>query len=166
MMRFVVLAFLALWPLAARAADAPAFEKTHIAIVRENALGRISWPLKVELADNDERRAYGFMNRAKIPPSTGMIFVYDRPQPVRMWMKNTVISLDMLFFDMNGEVVMIKDRAQPGDLTPVGPDEAICAVLEIAGGEAARMGIKPGDRLEDVKPLEPCAQAGIRMLQQ
>ncbi len=141
------------------APQAAPLQTQDIEIVRETPQGRIAWPIKAEIADNDETRAYGFMNRQKIPPSTGMLFVYPQPMVVKMWMKNTLVSLDMLFFDATGKVVFIKERAQPGDLTPQGPDDEVCAALEVAGGEVKRLGFKTGDRLGDTKLLEPCAKA-------
>lgn len=105
----------------------------------------------VELATDDASRERGLMFRKNLPAMAGMLFVYEHPANRQFWMKNTLIPLDMLFFAPDGRVVFIHPSATPGSLEPVGPDgpEAsdVCAVLEIAGGEAARLGIGPGDRL-------------------
>lgn len=109
--------------------------------------------VRVELATDPVTRAQGLMNRAHLPAGQGMLFVYETPQPASFWMKNTLIPLDMLFFDARGVLRHIHAKAQPLDLTPVpgadpgDPDPARLMVLEIGGGEAARLHLAPGDRL-------------------
>lgn len=107
-----------------------------------------SLTFKIEVADDSEERAIGLMHRETLGRSAGMLFVYDRPQDVSFWMKNTLIPLDMIFIDKTGVVRDVHHNAIPGDLTPItsGPD--IFAVLEINGGLAARYGIKPGAELQ------------------
>ena len=84
------------------------------------------------------------MFRRSLAPDRGMIFPYQPPQEVAFWMKNTLIPLDMLFIRGDGTIVRIA-TAKPLDLTPVSSGEPISAVLEIAGGRAAELGIKEGD---------------------
>ncbi|MBU6235954.1 MAG: DUF192 domain-containing protein [Alphaproteobacteria bacterium] len=103
---------------------------------------------KAELATDPDSRARGLMFRKKLASNAGMLFVYDEPGRRAFWMKNTLIPLDMLFFNQKGELVYIHSEATPEDLTPLGPNRNdICAILEIAGGQAARQKIKVGDRL-------------------
>ena len=64
-----------------------------------------------------------------------------------MWMKNTLIPLDMLFVDAAGHIVNIHERAVPGSLDPIAAAAAVRAVIELNGGTAARFGIRPGDRV-------------------
>jgi uncharacterized membrane protein (UPF0127 family) len=101
----------------------------------------------VEVADTAEARAEGLMNRASMPEFSGMLFVYDSPQPVAFWMRNTLIPLDMLFFDAEGRLVTIGREARPLDETPIVGGDAIQYVLEINGGLAAELGIEPGAEL-------------------
>jgi hypothetical protein len=76
-----------------------------------------------------------------------MLFEYDRVQPVSFWMKNTLIPLDMLFVDQRGRIINIHERAVPGSLEPIAAAAPARAVIELNGGTAARLGIKPGDRV-------------------
>jgi uncharacterized membrane protein (UPF0127 family) len=101
----------------------------------------------VEVMDTAGERAQGLMNRESLPRFSGMLFVYDRPQPVAFWMKNTLIPLDMLFFDSAGRLTRIKAGAQPLDETPVPGGDAVQYVLEINGGLAAELGIELGAEL-------------------
>lgn len=115
----------------------------------------------VEIADTDETRAYGLMNRPFMPKSAGMLFIYDRPGPASFWMKNTLIPLDMLFIDEHGVVKAIHENAIPGDLTPIYGGEGIKAVLEINGGLARKMRIAAGDHIRhptfsSTSPVWPC----------
>ncbi len=101
----------------------------------------------VEVADDAAERAEGLMFREKLPASSGMLFVYDHPQPVAFWMKNTLIPLDMIFIGADGRVEQVHAKAMPGDLTPIpGPGDTLM-VLEIGGGLAARLGLGEGAEL-------------------
>jgi uncharacterized membrane protein (UPF0127 family) len=102
---------------------------------------------RVEVVDDAAERARGLMFRDSLPRFSGMLFVYEAPQPVAFWMRNTLIPLDMLFFDAEGRLVSIKHDAQPLDETPVPGGEAIRYVLEINGGMAAELGIDLGAEL-------------------
>jgi len=99
---------------------------------------------KVEVVDDAAERARGLMYRETLPKFSGMLFVYEKPQPVAFWMKNTLIPLDMLFFDDAGRLVKIKSEARPHDETPVVGGDDIRFVLEINGGLAEELGIEPG----------------------
>lgn len=101
----------------------------------------------VEIADDDTERATGLMHRDMLPLSAGMLFVYDRPQQLSFWMRNTLIELDMLFVDPTGTVQHIHNRAQPGDETPITGGPGLTHVLEINGGLAQRLGITVGSVL-------------------
>ena len=99
----------------------------------------------VEVATTPEQQERGLMFRKVVPANTGMIFIWAEDQPVSMWMKNTVVPLDMLFVEHGGRIEKIIANAVPYDLTPLSSDEPVQAVVEIAGGEAARQNIKVGD---------------------
>ena len=101
----------------------------------------------IELADDDAERAQGLMHRESLPMSSGMLFVYPQPRFAGFWMKNTLISLDMLFLDATGTVTHIHHEAIPHDETPIIGGNSILAVLEINGGLARQMGIKVGSQM-------------------
>ncbi|KIN72898.1 DUF192 domain-containing protein [Sulfitobacter guttiformis] len=102
----------------------------------------------VDVADTDATRSQGLMHVAALPLSKGMLFVYQRPQILSFWMRNTLIELDMLFIDSFGVIEHIHERAQPHDETPISPGSMLLTgVLEINGGLARRLGIKAGDVL-------------------
>ncbi len=98
----------------------------------------------VEVADDDAERAEGLMFRESMAKFSGMLFVYDRPQPVAFWMRNTLIPLDMLFFDGSGRLAAIKVDATPHDETPIPGGSDIRYVLEINGGLSRELGIEEG----------------------
>lgn len=101
----------------------------------------------IELADTPGERSQGLMHRESMPQSAGMLFVYDRPQPVSFWMRNTLIPLDMIFMDATGTVQHIHENAVPLDESGIDGGDDIQFVLEINGGLASRLGIKPGSEL-------------------
>ena len=103
---------------------------------------------KVEVADDVEERSRGLMFRESLPSGAGMLFVYERAQPVSFWMKNTLIPLDMVFLDKTGTVQHVHANAVPGDLTPIFGGDNILAVLEIKGGLAGGIGIAPGSQMQ------------------
>jgi uncharacterized membrane protein (UPF0127 family) len=98
----------------------------------------------VEVAATPEQQERGLMFRRSIAPDHGMIFPYNPPQHVAFWMKNTVIPLDIIYIRDDGHIARIV-TAKPLDETPLPSGEPIVAVLEIAGGRAAQLGIRPGD---------------------
>lgn len=102
----------------------------------------------VDIADDESSRARGLMHVAEMPLSYGMLFIYQRPQIMSFWMRNTLIELDMLFLDSFGVIQHIHHRAKPLDETAIsGGDKMLTGVLEINGGLARRLGIKVGDVL-------------------
>ena len=101
----------------------------------------------VEVADDSAERAQGLMGRESLPTRGGMLFVYDIPNSVAFWMKNTLIPLDMLFFDGAGQLVSLHENARPLDETPIPGGAGVQFVLEINGGLARDLGIGPDARL-------------------
>lgn len=99
----------------------------------------------VEMARSPAEQTKGLMFRTEVPDGTGMIFLYDPPRPVAMWMRNTPTSLDMLFIDEKGVIRKIAARTTPLSEAVIASEVPIAAVLEIKGGEAGRLGIAPGD---------------------
>ena len=85
------------------------------------------------------------MHRTSMPKSAGMLFVYDQPQTVSFWMRNTPLPLDLLFFDETGQLTRIHREAIPFDETPIPGGGDVLAVLEINGGLSDVFGFKVGD---------------------
>jgi uncharacterized membrane protein (UPF0127 family) len=104
--------------------------------------------LKLELATTEEQRQRGLMFRERLSDQEGMVFLYDPPQPAAMWMKNTLVPLDMLFVDAQGRVVYIAARTEPLSLKPVSAGTEVRMVIELAGGNSDRLGVRVGDRVE------------------
>lgn len=102
----------------------------------------------VEIADTPDAIREGLMFRESLAPDAGMLFDFGEVRPASMWMKNTLISLDMLFMNENGQVIAIARNAVPGSQRSLGPGVPVRAVLEIPGGRAKQLGITPGDTVE------------------
>ncbi|MGB7268873.1 MAG: DUF192 domain-containing protein [Albidovulum sp.] len=98
----------------------------------------------VEIADDSAERAQGLMFREAMRSSAGMLFVYDRPQKLSFWMRNTLIPLDIIFISAEGVVTHIHPMAVPKDETPIDGGPEAQFVLEINGGLAARLGLVEG----------------------
>jgi uncharacterized membrane protein (UPF0127 family) len=101
----------------------------------------------VEIADTVQERALGLMYREDKAADHGMLFLYDRPQRLAFWMRNTLIELDMIFVRPDGTVARVHDRAQPQDDTAIDGGPGLVAVLEINGGLAEELGIVEGSEL-------------------
>ncbi|MCV6595098.1 MAG: DUF192 domain-containing protein [Silicimonas sp.] len=114
----------------------------------------------VELADDPAERSQGLMHRETLARSAGMLFVYDHPQRVSFWMRNTLIPLDMIFLDGAGRVSRIHENAIPLDETAIEGGDDIQYVLEINGGLSAQLGLTPGSELRHPSigpaPAWPC----------
>ena len=102
----------------------------------------------VEIADDVQERARGLMFVEEMAMLEGMLFIYERPQTVSFWMKNTLIPLDMLFVSPQGEVLKVHENAVPGDLTAIPGGDGVQMVLEINGGLSSRLGIAAGDVMQ------------------
>jgi uncharacterized membrane protein (UPF0127 family) len=99
----------------------------------------------VWVADTPAREQQGLMFLRWLAPDQGMLFPQDPPRVMSMWMKNTLIPLDMLFIDGRGKILYIKANATPESEDIITYASPIRAVLELGGGEAARRGIRVGD---------------------
>jgi uncharacterized membrane protein (UPF0127 family) len=108
---------------------------------------KVKHTFEVWLADNSRRQAQGLMFVRSLPDLRGMLFVHESPKPITMWMKNTYIPLDMVFIDARGRIQEIVAQTTPHSLEIVRSKEPALAVLEIAGGEAKRLGLHPGQRV-------------------
>ncbi len=102
----------------------------------------------VEVMRNDAERARGLMFRRSMAPNHGMLFDFERVEPVAMWMKNTYLPLDMLFIRPDGTVARVAADTEPLSTATILSGEPVLAVLELNAGTAARLGIRPGDHVE------------------
>ena len=100
----------------------------------------------IELALSGPQMEQGLMFRRKLAPDAGMLFDFGTPTNVTMWMKNTLIPLDMLFLDAGGRIIDIHERAVPQSLDMISANAPSRYVIELNGGTVERLGIKPGDR--------------------
>ncbi len=103
---------------------------------------------QVEVARTEAERAQGLMFRRTLAPDRGMLFDFQKAQPISMWMRNTYIPLDMLFIRPDGTVARIAENAEPLSERTIPSGEPVLAVLEVIGGTAKRLGLKAGNRVE------------------
>lgn len=103
----------------------------------------------VEIADTDATRESGLMFRKSMAPDKGMLFDFGTPQAVTFWMKNTLIPLDMVFIAKDGHVVSITRNAVPMSEALIPSGGPIVGVLELRGGRAGEIGVKPGDEVRE-----------------
>ncbi len=117
-------------------------------VVRGAAVHRF----RVELADTPQAQSRGLMYRTELGDFEGMLFPSDVPEPRSFWMKNTPLSLDIIFVGPDGRITNIAAGTIPYSLQPVPSTGLAAAVLELRAGRAKALGIVPGDRVEYVLP--------------
>jgi uncharacterized membrane protein (UPF0127 family) len=134
-------------PTAANAVPLSAFPRERIAIETRSSFRRALF--EAWLAESVAAREQGFMfvRDDQVRPDQAMIFVYEPPQHVAMWMKNTLLSLDILFVDTRGCIVTIRQRAEPGSLATIDSRKPVTLVVELKAGTVADHGIAVGDRV-------------------
>jgi uncharacterized membrane protein (UPF0127 family) len=101
----------------------------------------------VELANNDDERSRGLMFRKELPEGRGMLFDFQKDQPVEFWMHNTFISLDMIFITGDGRILRIAEKTEPFSDRLIPSGGPVRAVLEVIAGTARKDGLAPGDRI-------------------
>lgn len=137
---------LALLLLAAPALAQPQTGLPTTEIVIQTASARHKFT--VELATKPEQMQRGLMFRREMAADHGMLFDYGAEQAgIAMWMKNTFIPLDMLFVKADGSVLNIAERTVPQSLATVAAAGPVRVVIELNGGTASRLKIKPGDKV-------------------
>ncbi len=125
----------------------PKYEGKVVAF--ETAKGKMSF--EVEVADTPIKRTIGLMNRTSLPEKSGMLFIFDQEGIQGFWMKNTLISLDMIFISSDKKIVHIQRKAQPcktldcQSYTSIKPAKY---VVEINGGLADKLGIDEGEKVD------------------
>jgi hypothetical protein len=143
--RALLAAFLGAWilPSLAGAQNAVNFPKSQLAI--DTNAGRRNF--NVELAISDAQQSRGLMFREALAADAGMLFDYRFPQRITMWMRNTLIPLDMIFIGADGRVLNVAERTIPHSKAIIASKGRARAVLEVNGGTASRLGIKAGAKV-------------------
>jgi uncharacterized membrane protein (UPF0127 family) len=142
--RAVIAALLGFGLVLGADARADVLEKQPLTFIASSGKHRIT----VEVADTDSERSMGLMFRRSIGDDEGMIFIYPRDEPISMWMKNTYISLDMIFVRSDGTIHRIASDTEPFSEQTISSGENVRAVIEMKAGSAKRLGIKSGDKVE------------------
>ena len=101
---------------------------------------------QVATAETDQQKTIGLMHLKTLPKNYAMLFIWQEPQKINMWMKNTHLKLDMIFFDENYQIVKIHSMAKPFSLEIISSEKKAKAVLEINGGLAKKLQLKLGDK--------------------
>lgn len=102
---------------------------------------------EVEVARTHDQQMTGEMFRTSVPANGGMLFVWPATQESQMWMKNTLVPLDMVFIAADGTIHHIAEDTVPQSLRIIDSDGPVLATLELAGGTTARLGITVGDKV-------------------
>ena len=113
--------------------------------------GSSQYRFEVEVADDPAERAEGLMYRQSLADNAGMLFLYPQPQPVEFWMKNTPLSLDIVFVRADGTIARIAANTTPMSEDRIPSGEPVLAVLEVKAGIMQQLGIVAGDRLRNPK---------------
>lgn len=103
--------------------------------------------IDIEVAETPAEKSLGLMYRTNVPEKSGMLFPYPQPNEITMWMRNTYISLDMVFIRADGVVHRIEANTEPMSEKVIGSVGPVTAVLELAAGAAERLSLKPGARV-------------------
>jgi uncharacterized membrane protein (UPF0127 family) len=152
-----VLAFAGVCAASAQAAGesplAPLAALPRSAVQVETASGRHVF--QVWVADNDRSRQQGLMFIKELPADWGMLFLFRQPQLASFWMKNTYVSLDIVFIAPDGLVTNIAHDTEPLSQAPIQSVAPVAGVLELAAGTAARIGLVAGDRVRNRAPSAP-----------
>jgi uncharacterized protein len=101
----------------------------------------------VEMATTEEEKQTGLMHRKELPDGKGMLFDFSPEQQISMWMKNTYISLDMIFIRADGRILRIAENTEPLSTKIISSGGLAKGVLEVIAGTAQKYGIQPGDRV-------------------
>jgi uncharacterized protein len=120
-------------------------EFEHSKLIIGTAKG--SHEFNVEVAKTLEQMTQGLMFRDSMPPDGGMLFLFERNRKITMWMKDTILSLDIIFINSDGVVVHVSEKTTPLLLESISSIEMARSVLEVQAGTAERLMIRPGDRV-------------------
>jgi len=146
-MRAVLLAFLFMLAAVSGLEAETQAKLPAVPLTIESDGGEMRTDFMAELAATPEERAKGLMFRTELAQDRGMLFDFKQTRSVSMWMKNTPLSLDMIFSDDKGVVLFVARDTVPYSEEIITPGVPVYAVLEVKAGTAHRLNIKPGDRL-------------------
>jgi uncharacterized protein len=132
--------------------DLASFPRTTLSITHHAGGAPRTYSFQIWVADTPQRAEQGLMFVNDLPETMGMVFPVEPPRIENMWMKNTYIELDMLFIDAHGRISKIIERAVPLSLQTLSSDTPVSAVLELRGGQAAKLGLHTGDSVSWQKP--------------
>jgi uncharacterized membrane protein (UPF0127 family) len=151
MKRRTLLALAALLPASAWAQSneptgpQPPLPKEKLVIVGHGGPEHV---FEVEMALTEKQQEVGDMFRTSIPQGSGMLFDWGYPRPSQMWMKNTLVSLDMIFINPDGTIRSIAEKTTPRSLAVIDSRGPVRATLEVVGGTTAKLNIKVGDTVK------------------
>jgi hypothetical protein len=134
----------ALRPARAQTGPQPKLPEEPLVIVTRDGTRHA---FRVEMAIDPQQQMVGLMFRTEVKPDEGMLFDWGAPRESAMWMRNTLVPLDMLFIAADGRVHRIAERTVPHSLASIESRGPVRATLELAGGTAERLGIRVGDRV-------------------
>ncbi|HET6609110.1 MAG TPA: DUF192 domain-containing protein [Rhodopila sp.] len=123
----------------------PELPKEKLVIVSHDGKEHV---FNVEMATTTDQQTVGEMFRKSIPEDGGMLFDWGRPQPTEMWMKNTLVPLDMIFINNNGTIRSIAENTVPHSLAVIDAGGPVRATLEVNAGTTAKLGIQVGDTVK------------------
>ncbi|MBR1168516.1 DUF192 domain-containing protein [Bradyrhizobium sp. DASA03005] len=132
---------IAFWAVAGAPVGAASFQPLEI--VTKNGVQVFS----VEMATTAEEKETGLMYRKELADGKGMLFDFNPEQEISMWMKNTYVSLDMIFIRADGRILRIAENTEPLSTKIISSRGPARAVLEVVAGTAQKYGIRPGDRV-------------------
>jgi uncharacterized membrane protein (UPF0127 family) len=151
MKRRILLALVAVFPFSAWAdspeptGPQPELPKEKLAIVGHGGAEHV---FSVEMATTEDQQTIGEMFRKSVAPGEGMLFDWGFPRPSQMWMRNTLVSLDMVFINADGTIRSIAENATPRSLAVIDSRGPVRATLEIAAGTTAKLDIRVGDTVK------------------
>lgn len=125
----------------------PAFKDDGQLIFMKHGTNAAIKLIQIEIADNEAARTQGLMWREYMPEDDGMLFIFDKQEPVEFWMKNTYIPLDMIFADRTGRIVSIYQEATPLSEASIPSEKPAKYVVEVNGGFCAKYGINIDNKL-------------------
>ena len=137
----ILFCLLLLWPWTALAQEPAKLETITI------ATDFAATPIIAEIADTPELRERGLMFRHIMPQDQAMLFDFGKPRAAAMWMKNTYMSLDMLFVREDGTIAAVAENTVPKSLDTISVQEPVKGVIELAAGTVKRLGIRRDDKV-------------------